>query len=670
MNPRLSWLIAAAVALLLTGWTFGDALGQLGSAFLGFEYVDGYGTQWFYWFVERSVRSGEPLGHTDLFFHPWGKEIFAHTGTNVLDAYLALPFRMLLGPVAGYNVFVLLALLANGVAFAFLAGQLTRDRLAIGLGAVLFAFTPYILFETSAGRPTQALMVFPVLTVLFMWRSGVRRGLLAPTVAGIALGVSGYQYWYYAFFFGVGCLLHGLWRTARPPEEAGSRWRVLGRHALIAAVALAVTLPFAHSLLTGGASGEDTLPGMLDMERWSMRSNPPLTVEGSKVGLFMWQPALRQTGAFVQDLDGTERFLFRGTWMLWLMWLSVALWLWHPGRLDRGPVAAMMAGGLLLAIGPLLLLGGLALPNPPYILLTKALPFMQRLWWPARAFSLLSVLVGLTVVVNLAHLRRLGPWPQVAIGAALALIWAVELSGLGYLPMATWSATAPAGYRCLEHGPDGALMELPYAWTQGHLYYQTLHGRPIMGGMLEDNPEFTPDEVFALHDDNTFVSSLLYAAHGKSSAPVWTEGDMAAVEELGYRYVVLQKDAFHIAQTDPGLLDNVRRLQQRRITRTLQIVAGAPVYDDRRMSIFSPWGAPSPCEGVEIEPDRAAVGRADTPSEELFTRNFEDQVLTRLITPNPADTVLFVPDDEEADDDSADDDSAGGADPLLDEAGP
>ena len=653
MNPRLTWLLAAAVALLLTGWTFGDALGQLGESFLGFEYVDGYGTQWFYWFVERQVRRGETLGHTDLFFHPWGKEIFAHTGTNVLDAYLALPFRMLLGPVAGYNVFVLLALAANGIAFAFLARQVTRDTLAIGLGSVLFAFTPYILFETSAGRPTQALMVLPVLTVLFLWRSGVRRGWLSPALAGLFLGLSGYQYWYYAFFFGVACLLHGLLRIARPAEDAGGRWRVLGRHVLMAAVALAVTLPFAHALLTGGATGGEAMPGMLDMERWSMRANPPLTVEGTKVGLFMWQPLLRQTGAFVQDLDGTERFLFRGTWMLWLMWISVAVWLWRPGRLERGPVALMMAGGLLLSIGPLLLLGGLALPNPLYILLSKGLPFMQRLWWPARAFSLLSVLVGLTAVVNLAHLRRFGPWPRLGAALGVSLLWAVELAALGYLPMATWSAATPAGYRCLEHGPEGALMELPYAWTQGHLYYQTHHGRPIMGGMLENNPEFTPDEVFELHDDNSFVSSLLYAAHGKPGAPEWSEEDRREVEALGYRYVVLQKDAFHVAQTDPGLLDNVRRLQQRRITRTRAGGAGRPVYDDGGVASFAPWGAPSPCEGVDIEPDRAARGRTDTPSEELFTRNFEDQVLTRLITPSPSDTVLFDPDTDEGDDDSA-----------------
>ncbi len=653
MSARPQWLIAGCVALLLAGWTFGDALGELTTAFLGFEYVDAYGTQWFYWFVDRQARLGEGAGHSSLFFHPWGKDVFAHTGTNVLDAYAALPFRLVLGPVLGYNVFLLAALVVNGLAFAWLARQFTQDRLAIGVGAVLFAFSPYVLFEAEAGRPTQALLVFPVLLLLFLWRTGSRRGLLPPLLAGTALALSGYQYWYYAFFLGMGCLAHGLWRAAYPPEGAGGRWRILARHSLVAVTALALTLPFAHALLSGGATGGESVPGLLDMDRWSLRANPPITEAGTKVGLFLWQPLLRQTGAFVQDLDGTERFLFRGTWMLVAMWASLALWIWRPGKLQRGPVLAMMGISLLLALGPVLLLGGLALPNPLYIGLSKALPFMQRLWWPARAFVVMSILVNLTLVVNLGHLRERAARYRIGAVVVIALAWGLELAALGYLPFPTWHAGVPAGYRCLEQGGDEALMELPFAWTQAHLYYQTQHGRPIMGGMLENNPEFTPDEVFALHEENTFVASMMHTAHGRPGEKPWTEEDRQAVHDLGYRFVVLQKDAFHVAKRDPGLLDNVRRLQQRHLTQGLKKVAGEPVYEDARVAIYAPWGDPSPCGEAPPDGDAQAIGRTDIPSEELFTRPFEDQVLTRLLVPRPEDLVLYDPEVSTDDDDSA-----------------
>ena len=66
--------------------------------------------------------------------------------------------------------------------------------------------------------------------------------------------------------------------------------------------------------------------------------------------------------------------------------------------------------------------------------------------------------------------------------------------------MSTWDAYVPAGFRCLAGGAEGAVIELPYSWTQAHLYYQIEHGRPIMGGMLENNETFTPDEIAAWAD--------------------------------------------------------------------------------------------------------------------------------------------------------------------------
>ena len=214
-------LLLTVLILVLIGAVFGPALPKLDTHFLGIEYVDHYGTQWFYWFVEGQVRSGESSDHTGLFFHPWGKDIYAHTGTNVLDAWLALPFRMLLGHVLGYNVFVLVMLAISGVSFYWLARECTDDVLSAGVAALLFSVSPFILFETGEGRPTQSILLFVVLFILFVLRTGRQPGLKAPLLAGIMLALSGYQYWYYAFFGGMVCLAHGLWHTARPRPESG-----------------------------------------------------------------------------------------------------------------------------------------------------------------------------------------------------------------------------------------------------------------------------------------------------------------------------------------------------------------------------------------------------------------------------------------------------------------
>ena len=62
------------------------------------EGVDLYGTIWFYEWIYDSIRTGGNPSHTDLFFYPYGKDIFGHTGNNFVDAVLAVPFLAVFGP--------------------------------------------------------------------------------------------------------------------------------------------------------------------------------------------------------------------------------------------------------------------------------------------------------------------------------------------------------------------------------------------------------------------------------------------------------------------------------------------------------------------------------------------------------------------------------------------
>ena len=130
LEPRWHGGLVGALAVGVFVALFAPEAANLGARFLGQEAVDAYGTHWFYWFVERSLADHTSLSHTDLYFYPFGKDIYAHTGANVLDAIVALPFRWALGAVRGYNAFVLAALLANGLAAWRLMGQFTDSRVA------------------------------------------------------------------------------------------------------------------------------------------------------------------------------------------------------------------------------------------------------------------------------------------------------------------------------------------------------------------------------------------------------------------------------------------------------------------------------------------------------------------------------------------------------------
>ena len=97
------------------------------------EGVDLYGTIWFYDWIYESIQMGRNPSHTDMFFYPYGKDIFGHTGNNFLDAVLAIPFMAVFGFPLYQPIFYACILLVNALAFRKLAHALF-DSLHARLG--------------------------------------------------------------------------------------------------------------------------------------------------------------------------------------------------------------------------------------------------------------------------------------------------------------------------------------------------------------------------------------------------------------------------------------------------------------------------------------------------------------------------------------------------------
>lgn len=559
--------------------------------FLGEEGVDQYGTQWFYWFVGDAVQRGEwPAASTPLFFYPWGKDLYAHTGSNVLDAALAAPLRALFGPVWGYNLFVLSGLMFNGWAMSRLAARFTPDRAAAAAAGLWVALCPFALYEVLEGRPTQA--IFGLAALFFaQLRDLGKPGWRAPVFAGVLLALTGMMYWFYAFFCGVAALALGLVRTAE--AAPGERARALARHGLAAAVALVLVLPLALPLVLRSAAAG--VPGLLDVDAWTLRSVAPVTAEGFSIGVYILQPLRLSAGFFHVDPQGQHLYSPEHAVLGVIEPLALLAGLFVAGRSERRWLIVLLGCSLLLAMGPLFVVGSAWVPNPVYLGLVKLLDFLRRLWWPGRAWMLGGLAVGASIALALAALGRAEPRLRTAAIVGLVGLLCAEHSARGLAPFPAWDPAVPAGYRCLAEGPPGAILELPYAWSQAHVYYQTAHGRPIFGGMIEDNPVFTPAPSRALREENTFARAILrYAPEDEDLAP-WTAEDRAALGALGYRYVVLQKQAYSSGPDDGPLVRRARDTWLRRGTRQLRAALGPAVWEDEAVAIFAPWGDPSPC---------------------------------------------------------------------------
>ncbi|MEY3213581.1 MAG: hypothetical protein RIT28_4062, partial [Pseudomonadota bacterium] len=192
----IPWIVGAVLWVAVLG----PSLPGWGSRLLGLEYIDGYGTQWFYHFAPRLLAEGLRGEPATLFFYPWGKDVLGHTGLSVLDALLAWPLRALLGPTWGYNLFVALLMATNGLATAALGARLTGDRLAGALAGALMSVSPWALLELTEGRPTQA-MLAPALWVIFESLAPLE-DRQAPLRLGFAWAITGLLYWFNAIFVG------------------------------------------------------------------------------------------------------------------------------------------------------------------------------------------------------------------------------------------------------------------------------------------------------------------------------------------------------------------------------------------------------------------------------------------------------------------------------------
>ncbi len=599
-------LLVALPGVLLALVVFGPGLGTLGERFFGIEEVDYFGTLWFYDFAANALAQGawrDPVafGHTDLFFHPWGKDVFLHTGANVLDAVVAAPLWLALGAVLGFNAWTLLVVGTNAAGLAWAARPLVPDAGARWLAGLLFALSPFCLYELAEGRPTQGILVGVALFVGLLLRGGWWRS----AAAGCVLALVAYQYWYYAFFCGLLALGHGLW---------GLRPARIAQHTLAAGVAFVLVAPVALPLAAAAADG--SAPGLLDTNLWTASSVKALTVQGHEVALMVFQPWLRQSGFSLHE-DGVQRFIGHQRQLSWVLLVLVGVWFVRPGRLPRGLAAACAVPLLIVAMGPLVVVGDGFFVNQPYKALAEALPFARRLWWPGRALGPVMVVGALVAAVAL---HRLG-WLRWVVVAA----WGADLNASGLAPMPTWDASIPAGYRCLADGPEGALIELPYGWTQAHLWYQTAHGRPILGGMLERNPVFQPEEATALRVENTLIASLVSETGGARAPEVITQDDVQQVYDLGYRYVVLQLDAMFAGNNASPRFQQARRTQLRRARYGLQSQLGAPVYADERTLIFAPFGDPRPCAAIDEdeEPRAGTRGLATSSVKMLPTVNLD-----------------------------------------------
>jgi len=489
--------------------------------------VDMYGTVWFYWYAKQTLLTLTDPSWTDLFFYPLGKDIFAHTGNNLVDAWASIPLQMIMPGFSWVKWWVVLMMVLNAVSFRWFASRVFESRNAALFCAVAWEVNPFTMFEITCGRFTQAFLPFlPLMLGAFIMTSR-ERSIRWPLVAGLSAGLQAWTYWFMGFF-----ILPALGWLSIIGLKASSDRRALLKHYLVAAaVCIAVVAP--GVLMMADAASLGLVPGLHDSQ--SLNSDEPMRLANNV------SQTLHGYGGFSQL--GPPMF----TYIAWA--LPIIAWIFlGPGRGMWLPIFFVILAFSLGPMSPMPFLDG-QIVMPHYMFAYKNIPFFDRLWFPYRmiviGFAVASLAFGY-LVMQLE--RRWGLTNR--LFAIILFSWVClttfEQSRFAIFPFVTKDLTPPTSMTWLadESEDVDAVIHLPFGVTQPAIVWQTLHNQPLYGGMGENAEVLWPSN-FRDRMRNSFIQSLLRATRNpemEPRVPAYNDYQRSVMEEEGFRWIVLHRD--------------------------------------------------------------------------------------------------------------------------------
>lgn len=514
---------------------------------------------WDDWWLSKALTTGQSPLKTTYLFYPQGVSLVFHS-ISWLTAFVALPFRFLFGAVVSYNItFLLETLLCAGSMFA-LVRYLTGNVGAAWLAGFAFTFEPYRV-SRSLEHPNLANTGFIPLVLLCFFRAirGEGRRFAWLTAASLACVLLTGAHLFVMTSLAL-ALLFGL-EVARHRGKPGP---VFWRAALEGALACLVVI------------GPLLLPYLLSERSLDEVSNH-INREGATdlASLFVRGPS-QLFGA-----GSNYRFLGEAGSVSYLGWVPLALallaWANRETRRVVWPFWVVFLSFLLVSFGPNLVVNNRAFGFPlPYARLAH-FELIRVLRQPERFNLVARVFFAVAVGWGVVALERLLSRRPVLVLACYPLML-LDLYG-GEYPLRRVEDSA--FYRELRNGPGkGAIVPLPAGRQEVKraLLAQTLHERPIVGGMIARTPRS------ASYYERT--NTLLAALTAKRLRPldcgsVRLRRDLDRLRRDGVEFFVIRRD--YGSDTSPFASYFVTK----------------PYFTDRRIDVYriaDMLAVPLPCD--------------------------------------------------------------------------
>ncbi len=429
----------------------------------GAERTDLWDSLWSLWYVWLRIRSGElPYRVDGLLEHPAGGVLWV---ADPVNAVLALPLVGVVGVAAAWTLLVIGHVAFAGIAAHRLGAAVSPHQPWAGwVAGVSYASAPMLLAHIHNGA-SEAVgtgwMAWAALRLLRLSETPTGRNA---GVAALALALTTIAHWY----AGVGVFLLACFFAFSSRRNLKSFLPTIG-------LAVLIVLPVA-GLARHAATSEGNVVGIkTERELATVRRTigPADPVGYLRPGDFR-SPDFRELSRYgeayihchylgwvgiVAALGALRRR--EGTTIFWLAGVAAAV-------LACGPVLAQKGAAVVLP-------GSLAVPLPWFIL--------EKL--PGFASLSLTWRVAQLAVLALAVLAGRGVGGRRAVALVFVVASLAETLGISPMagPQATTDGCVASPIAALAAEPEGALMNFPVAGGRAYLYEQTVHRKPLTGGL-------------------------------------------------------------------------------------------------------------------------------------------------------------------------------------------
>lgn len=484
------------------------------------------------------------LAHNNLLFYPDGISTMPFPSAfNQLLYLLMSPFLEL---HVIYTILWLLTFIVGAFGAYLLVKYLTGNGYAAFVSGIVFAFTPYHFVHALGhfGATSIEWIPFCALYLMKTFREGGTKNSILAGGFFVLVAMSDLQYMVFMGLFAMLLCLYDLyWLLANEKEKILSTMETLIKKYLpFGLVSFAGILPITIKDILVATSGSNFL-----------KPNPMEAVTYSTDLLSFFLPC--RLHPFFGDLVApiysnfsgnlTEHTTYVGYAVL-LLSVFVFLKLRSDKEVKFWLITAISFS--ILSLGPLLSINGQTVFSVfnttvplPHLVLYYLIPFLDNCRTTGRFFVIAALAFAVLAGYGIAEpLKKDFPRKKLFV----VLITAVIIFEYMCIPYPTSAVEQPEFYQEIarEEG-NFALIEIPATKIYGAgimaEYYQTIHGKPIVGGQVAR----TPQDARNFEVRTPFINEITYL---KSVNDILSQNTTAIGTSIlnhhGIKYIVIHRD--------------------------------------------------------------------------------------------------------------------------------